>query len=394
MNSLPLRRSRGRGLGRGAEDRKTFRCSTRPGKVSDVPPLSLTLSPEYGGEGTNAAAVMANTEIESSPLFGLMTDALRAGPGSPEWHQAVAKLRAEGLADSDEYRLLVNVREHLESGRDYRSIRAGAGFTKKVMDAIAAEKPPAPPRRKLPLATIIAVVSLAVVVGVAAYVIYQLTTKNNVAQSTVEELEQSYFPTEIASAKLDSTTLPAGWKTIGSLPLEATKNGLKPTLAATTTNATQPTTQGGALVFPQPIAADQPFAVMVQLKPGRASDGLIVQVFVSAEGDFSADKATSSNELVWLLQGTRQKVVLADSRVEFDQPRSDPAATGGKAEGMTVRVVVDRQFAVVTNNGQRLWAGPNGLAAKPRTVGVRFLSMNDGKAIDPSVIQSVKVLRK
>ncbi len=39
-------------------------------------------------------------DIESNPLFGLLTDALRAGPGSPEWHQAIGRLRADGLPSS------------------------------------------------------------------------------------------------------------------------------------------------------------------------------------------------------------------------------------------------------------------------------------------------------
>src|SRR4051812_48367275 len=82
--------------------------------------------------------------VETNPLFPLLTDALRAGPGSPEWHQAVAKLRAEGLADSDEYKLLVTVREHLASGRDYKSIRAGRDSRGRCSKASSASgNPPA-----------------------------------------------------------------------------------------------------------------------------------------------------------------------------------------------------------------------------------------------------------
>jgi len=36
-------------------------------------------------------------EIESDPFFELLTDALRAGPGSPQWHQAVQRLRQDSF---------------------------------------------------------------------------------------------------------------------------------------------------------------------------------------------------------------------------------------------------------------------------------------------------------
>src|SRR3954471_10048772 len=84
---------------------------------------------------------MAQTNVEADPMFQLLTDALRAGPGSPEWHQAVGKLRAGGMEHGDEYQMLIDAREHLESGKEYRSVRAGAGFTRKLLDGIDREEP-------------------------------------------------------------------------------------------------------------------------------------------------------------------------------------------------------------------------------------------------------------
>ena len=75
------------------------------------------------------------SNIESEQMMTLLTDALRAGPGSPEWHQAVGLLRAQN-GDVDEYKLLYAAREHLESGKEYRSVRAGPGFTRKVFNEI------------------------------------------------------------------------------------------------------------------------------------------------------------------------------------------------------------------------------------------------------------------
>ena len=74
------------------------------------------------------------TEIDTNdPFLTLLTDALRAGPGSPEWHQAVSQLKVSG-ENVDEYKLLIEAREALESGRDYRSVRAGAGDRSDTVD--------------------------------------------------------------------------------------------------------------------------------------------------------------------------------------------------------------------------------------------------------------------
>ena len=338
-------------------------------------------------------------DIESNPLFGLLTDALRAGPGSPEWHQAVGRLRADGLADSDEYRLLVAVRENLESGRDYRSIRAGPGFTRKVMEAVDRERQQGGnrPRAGLPVANVIAVLSGVVILGLLATLAYRLFPRGGGAggEQTIEELEQTFFPTEVAAARFEGT-VPAGWRTVGGLPLEPGKVGLRPAPAtqpavAADTRPAEPV--GGAALAPAALPADEPFAVVVQLKPGRPTEDLIVQVFVSAEGDFSSDKATSSNELVWLIQGSKQKVIVGD-RVEVDAQRPDAGTAAARADPLTVRLVVGKQLAVVSTGSQRLWAGPNGLANKPRTVGVRFIRVDGTKPIDPSVVQSVRVLKK
>src|SRR5882757_10204675 len=84
-------------------------------------------------------------DLESEQFMTLLTDALRAGPGSPEWHQAVGVLRTSGGAKgADEMQMLVRAREDLESGRGYRAVRAGAGFTRNVMEGIEEEAKAAP----------------------------------------------------------------------------------------------------------------------------------------------------------------------------------------------------------------------------------------------------------
>ena len=79
---------------------------------------------------------MPALDFESDQFLQLLSDALRAGPGSPEWHEAVESLRSNGTTSADEYRLLINARENLEKGKDYRSVRAGPGFSHKLNTAL------------------------------------------------------------------------------------------------------------------------------------------------------------------------------------------------------------------------------------------------------------------
>src|SRR5688500_14006835 len=86
--------------------------------------------------------VVTDLDFESSQLQ-LLTDALRAGPGTPEWRAAmetVAPVGAGGGGGADEYKLLYAARERLASGRQYREVRAGPGFTRRVFDAIEDEE--------------------------------------------------------------------------------------------------------------------------------------------------------------------------------------------------------------------------------------------------------------
>ena len=156
-----------------------------------------------------------STQIDTNePFLTLLTDALRAGPGSPEWHQAVAQLKLSG-ENVDEYKLLIEAREALESGRDYRSVRAGAGFTKKLLNELDQPKPAGPGR--FHLATVIASVAGVVILAVVAIAVYSLYTRTPVDDSTkaVNDLASTYFSKEIGSAtfrKWHSGRVADDWK--------------------------------------------------------------------------------------------------------------------------------------------------------------------------------------
>ena len=114
---------------------------------------------------------MATLDFESDPQLIALTDALRAGPGSPQWRDAVARLREQGGDQADEYLLLCTAREHLASGKSYREIHAGPGFSRKVMEAVEQEQ--SGERAKVaPTAGIVLLLSVLLIVAVVGSVGY------------------------------------------------------------------------------------------------------------------------------------------------------------------------------------------------------------------------------
>jgi hypothetical protein len=337
---------------------------------------------------------MPNADVlESDPFFTLLTDALRAGPGSPEWHQAVAKLREEGVNGRDEYKLLTEARAHLESGRGYRAVRAGPDFTRRLLTRIGEE--PAP-RGGPQTATVVMILSAVAILAALGAVAYVLKRGVNPADRPVESgpnLATMYFPADLATATFDGR-VPAGWDTIGRLPLH-TDGTLRPAVVP----MAQGDYIGGGVVAAQPVPAGEPFALEAVVTVPETGGDFIAEVFVSDSADFSEFRATAPTELVWLLQGADQKVMVkgqGQGRVEkvrqFDKP-------------VTVRIVVDKDRALVesrTGEGADaqastatvLWSGPHGLAPdKPKYAGVRFIR-GAGESPDVAAVKSIRVLGK
>jgi hypothetical protein len=301
-------------------------------------------------------------EIDTTePFLTLLTDALRAGPGSPEWHQAVSQLKTAG-ENVDEYKLLIEAREALESGRDYRSVRAGPGFTRKLLTELE-NKAPVGNSRRLP--TLIAALAGLVIVAIIGIELYAFYTRTPVDDSTkaINELASTYFSKEISATSFD-TGIPEAWRTIGSLPLDANK-GLKPA------NGPVPTGGefvGGGIVLNQSIPAAQPIALQATLQVTKPSAELIPQVFVANDTTFSSDRATSSQELVWqVVEGLQQ--VVADGKTQKH------AKISSKTDHL-IRVLLKGDLAIVEVDGQS-WSGRNALGDKPRYLGVRFIRTGD-----------------
>ena len=329
--------------------------------------------------------------IESDPFFELLTDALRAGPGSPQWHQAVQKLRQNGNAvpGVDEYRLLCDAREHLESGREYRSVRPGSGFTRRLFTELEGQEAP---RGPAPTANVIATLSVLAILAVLGLVAALLIRGSGAKQEQPQtDLGALYFPNDVASAAFRDE-IPAGWRTIGYLTL-LTDDGLRPAVMPMEVGEYV----GGGVVTDAPLPPDRPFAVEAVVTIPAMAGNYIAEVFVSDSADFDERRATSPREVVWLLEGSSQKVMVGGR----NEGRVEPAK--GSSRPITVRIVVDGGRALVeTRPGDgasagaptSLWSGAHGLApGKPRYAGVRFIRGAGGNS-DVASVSSVRVVAR
>ena len=314
---------------------------------------------------TNMSQTM---DLESEQFMTLLTDALRAGPASPEWHQAVGVLRAAGAgANVDEMQLLVRAREDLESGRGYRAVTAGAGFTRKVLAGI--EEEGSSKRRGLPSANLIALLAAGVILAVVVVVAVSLF-KNppDPNREQVDKLGGIYIVNPVAQLNFDAgTEVGPEWRLIGEVPLKIADKRMGPA----TTQATKDDKReykAGAIVLAESIAPDQARMVDVTLKVNRPGDAVIPEVFV-AEGPLDGVKASGSRELVWLLKGGTAQVFLPDLNVQGQGEKIDPK----KTPTINVKIRFNKDTVIVESGDKRIYEGPHKLSATgPRYVGVRF----------------------
>ena len=309
---------------------------------------------------------MPELDFESDQFLALLTDALRAGPGSPEWHDAIGRLSSANSGEprfrqtthADEYQLLIRARQDLESGKEYRSVRAGPGFTQRLMRSIEER----PGQRQTPqIATWIGILSGAVVIGAVALIIV-LISRGGGPLPAVDALANTYFVNTLLSAEFDGPLLTADWREIGTLRVE-TWHGLRPNIDEASEDQL-----GGGILWSQALKTDQPVEIEATIKLQRPSKDLIAQVFITDDPqNFSEDKGISPRELIWLFQAAQQKVLLPGGKVEAQTSVSRDRGS------LNLRILLDRDVAIVEEQSKRLWAGAHGLANRPRYVGIRFL---------------------
>jgi hypothetical protein len=321
-------------------------------------------------------------DFEADEKLKLLTDALRAGPGSPEWRTAVTEVQAHASsAGEDEHQLLLRVREHLASGRSYREIRAGAGFTRKVIEGIEREADARP--RMSPNANWIAMIAAAVIVGVVAVVAFMVWPSGPSAGRPGEGgLERTHFVETTESINFEDS-IGADWQTFGFLTLTA-DGGLKPLLTGAAGGKDY---RGGGIYWDRQITADEPVSVEATMTLQKGSGDGVVQLFVTDSREFETKSATSPHELVVYLKDGEARVALPDGSVV-----GQGAKLKDVKQNVDVRLAMNEKDAVVEVNQQRIWAGEHHLPAKPRTIGLRFLvAGNDAK--DKVSVQSVRVMQ-
>ncbi|MEO6436307.1 MAG: hypothetical protein ABIP55_11195 [Tepidisphaeraceae bacterium] len=319
---------------------------------------------------------MTDLDFESSQLQ-LVTDALRAGPGSPQWREALATL--EAAPGGDEYKQLYAARERLASGKSYREVHAGQGFTRKVFDAIEDEESATP--ATLPSANLIAAVSALVILGILAAVAWFVIPR--AATERPQELAQTYFVTTRAQSTFDSE-LGMEWAAFGPLAVMA-QDGLRAVPVESSPDAGY---RGGGVFYERTLAPGETFALEASIKHLQSSEDLVVQLFVADDRNFSGETATSPHELVWSLRGGEASVVMPDGTVESPGVKI-PAGPSARVD---VRIAINKTEAAVEMNGRRLWSGANPLdPAKPRLLGVRFLARG-GEGQERAAVESVRVL--
>jgi hypothetical protein len=331
---------------------------------------------------------MTELDFESSQLQ-LLTDALRAGPGSPEWRAAMEAVAPAagggGGSGADEYKLLYAARERLASGRQYREVRAGPEFTRKVFDAIEQDEDgDGTTPRALPAANLIAAISALVILGVLAIVAWLIIPSSDLRQQQqAGDLSQTYFVNRIVESNFPKGMGP-DWMPFGNLAVVA-KDGLHP--GATPGGEPPQAYVGGGAAYAWTIEANQPFALEASVRIPKPTEDVIVQLFVTDSPTFSGESAMTAHELVWHLRGPQVSVATPAGAIEF----SDTPIRA--AQRITVRIAANQSDAAVEMNGRKLWSGPNQLDPnKPRTLGVRFLRQGkvDEKALP--VVESLRVL--
>ena len=328
---------------------------------------------------------MTETQFDSDQFLKLLTEALRAGPGSPQWHEAVNQLKNSTVADADEYRMLINAREHLESGRDYRSIRAGPGFTRKLMSAIdeeAAAQAPAPPSAgTIALVAAAAVITIIIIVAIIWY-------RGGPPQPNPNDLGSIVFAQTTLSTDFTQTpAIPPEWRTFGLPPVIASRSrglGAARVIAAPSDDKDY---RGGGVYSASGTVPAQTFAFEAVVKQNKVTENVAVQIFITDTPDFDKNpKASTPHELVcYVLKGT----------INIAKPDGSSPGTGAKAKDLNhIQIKLDKQFVLIENDGQTLYSGTHDLSPdKARYAGVRFLAKPSDKPLEDLTVPSVRILK-
>jgi hypothetical protein len=305
--------------------------------------------------------------VLSAKLFELLTDALRSGPGSASWTAAVEYFCADGRGN--EYKRLLEARERLESGKNYRSMQSSSHLARAVLASVAAEDsaPRARASGQLSARTMVLVGALAaacILVFTGLVIEIVLSDAGYNGRGGTIRLPAPAL-SEAGLHSFDSI-VPVGWQTIGSLRVKA-EHGLR--LAG----GSKQLDQSGGLFWQEPLPKSRPFRLEAKVRyMGSAS--VSPEVFLTDEQTFDDDRPAERNhEFAWTVLDDKPRVRLADQTLAF----SDDAIPAGQTVTLAVEIKVDGASAsVATDNGLVCshWAGAHLLDSdKPWHMGVRFV---------------------
>jgi len=272
---------------------------------------------------------MEAAEFETDALLKLLTDAIRRGPGSPEWHEAVARIQGVGAQGADEYRLLMDVRDRLESGRAYREISAGPEFTRQLFSEL--DKPVVTRSTTRLMITLVCLLLLA---GSALFLMKMITEGKKPAQST-EQLASQLFTTSVQEWSFGGA-FPADLKqrgalrTSGALRIDTDKDASLPASAAVWSESPVDDSRGTCIES------------VIQFRPGGDTRVAVVVGDPQQSDALSADMGDTGFSVV--VQGK-----------SFDIKKALPAGA------YTLRIKINPTVAVVEVNGQQIWSGEHHL---------------------------------
>lgn len=303
---------------------------------------------------------MQGTEFETDEMLKLLTEALRRGPGSPEWHDAVERLRSSGAKEADDFRLLMTVRERLESGQSYREVRAGPAFTRELMQRIDEE--PAKASGKQRTILIVSVVCILLLVGSVA-ILVTMMSNGQPRDDAMGQLAQKLFISPVKTWNFDGN-LPADIPADGDLKLDAT-NGLHPARSS----------KPGTTTLRPPEAIGLADGACVEAQVGFRPDSMTTITLALAASAHEPPLA-----LTLVPEGFRVQI---GDKTQLIQ-RSLPAET------YTLRMKLNDSVAIIEVNGQTIWSGPHPAGANA-VLAVRFDLT--GKPNDSSRLQSLRILK-
>ena len=318
--------------------------------------------------------------IDTEQFQQMLAEALRAGPVSPLWRQAVDTLKAAGES-GEELALLCKARERLEGGRAYRSIRAGNGFTRKLMARL--DETDQMTGRGVSSASFITAMAVLVILSVVGGLAWMLFSPVQDNEGKVD-LRSVYFVTTALSEDFDQK-IGDGWQAVGSIPLVAQK-GLRLQLP-------RPFTQeiaGGGLLCPLELSPRVPVTIETTIEGASNKSRVLAEVFVTDTPTFSSDRGVSDRELKCQIDASGSRVGLPDGRGVV--AASHPAGpTVNKP--ITIRIRLSRDKCIIEQDGVVVWSGEHQLLQdRPRRFGVRLLAQRNANSADVA-IRSIRLMK-